>query len=352
MDTVFHLSFNAISIAILVSIMMTLVEYLNVASKGLAARAVGSSKWNPYLLAAVFGLIPGCLGIYALVAMHTHGLISIGALITGLIATSGDEAFLMLAMFPKTAIVMFLGMAALGMLAGWLHDSSGTKKAESKCSGFKIHEHDEDVRVFPGWSKLAAQLRAPSLIRLVLGIGLVGFVLLSSFGIGSHEHGSNPISELLHTVTIALGIGAFLMVLSVPDHFLESHIWKHVVREHLPSIFLWVVGTLVLLHGLEQFYPTDSISSFIQERTWYFLAIASLLGLLPTSGPHIIFVTMFASGQMPLAILVASSISQDGHGSLPLLACSRRKFVQVKVINFAWGFLAGAVMLLLTETWV
>ena len=57
------------------------------------------------------------------------------------------------------------------------------------------------------------------------------------------------------------------------------------------------------------------------------------------------FVTLFANGALPLSVLLANSIVQDGHGALPLLAESRRAFLIVKAINLAAGFLVGAVAL-------
>ncbi|GAI25647.1 unnamed protein product, partial [marine sediment metagenome] len=57
--------------------------------------------------------------------------------------------------------------------------------------------------------------------------------------------------------------------------------------------------------------------------------------------PHMIFVTLFAEGAIPFGILLASSVVQDGHGMLPLLAESKRGFISVKVVNFAVGLLVG-----------
>jgi hypothetical protein len=48
---------------------------------------------------------------------------------------------------------------------------------------------------------------------------------------------------------------------------------------------------------------------------------------------------------MPLSALVASSVVQDGHGMLPLLAESWREFLTVKAITFAAGLAAGYVLL-------
>jgi hypothetical protein len=44
--------------------------------------------------------------------------------------------------------------------------------------------------------------------------------------------------------------------------------------------------------------------------------------------------------------LLASSIVQDGHGMLPMLAHSRRAFLGVKAVNLLVGILVGGVALL------
>jgi len=54
-----------------------------------------------------------------------------------------------------------------------------------------------------------------------------------------------------------------------------------------------------------------------------------------------IFVTLFAEGAIPFGILLASSIVQDGHGMLPLLAESKKGFVSVKIINLSIGLFVG-----------
>jgi hypothetical protein len=80
---------------------------------------------------------------------------------------------------------------------------------------------------------------------------------------------------------------------------------------------------------------------------FFILIIAVLLGLIPQSGPHLIFVVLFIQGVIPFSILLASSIVQDGHGSLPLLAESKKSFVIMKIINILVGLLIGGVGLLL-----
>jgi len=73
------------------------------------------------------------------------------------------------------------------------------------------------------------------------------------------------------------------------------------------------------------------------------LLVACLVGLVPESGPHLVFLTLFTQGAVPFSVLLASSVVQDGHGMLPLLADSRLDFFRIKAINFVVGILLGLV---------
>ena len=89
------------------------------------------------------------------------------------------------------------------------------------------------------------------------------------------------------------------------------------------------------------------LRSLIAENQWTTLLSASILGLLPESGPHLVFVTMFSDKIVPFSILVASSIVQDGHGILPLLSTSKKAFIVVKMVNLLVGLAIGGLMLVL-----
>jgi hypothetical protein len=82
---------------------------------------------------------------------------------------------------------------------------------------------------------------------------------------------------------------------------------------------------------------------WIRGNIFATLVIASLVGLIPESGPHLVFVTLFAQGTIPFSVLLANSIVQDGHGTLPLLASSKRGFVGVKLVNLVVGLALGAL---------
>ena len=85
----------------------------------------------------------------------------------------------------------------------------------------------------------------------------------------------------------------------------------------------------------------------VRDNAWTLLIAAALVGLIPESGPHLVFVTLYAGGRIPLSVLVTNSIVQDGHGMLPLLAHSRRDFLRVKTLNLVLGLAVGVAMLAL-----
>jgi hypothetical protein len=82
---------------------------------------------------------------------------------------------------------------------------------------------------------------------------------------------------------------------------------------------------------------------WMQENQAIILLIACFVGLIPESGPHLLFLTLFAENAIPFSTFLASSIVQDGHGMLPLLAESRRDFLKVKAINLVVGPLTGFI---------
>jgi len=126
---------------------------------------------------------------------------------------------------------------------------------------------------------------------------------------------------------------------TVPEHFMEEHLWRHVARKHAPRVLLWTLGALFAMHLLTDVLHLESA---VRSERWLRMLVACLVGLIPESGPHLIFVTLFAEGVIPLSVLMASSIVQDGHGMLPMLAHSRREFLVIKAISFATGLALGA----------
>lgn len=334
--------------------MMLVIEYLNILSKGLWSKDLQKSPVKQVIFGALLGIIPGCLGAYTAVSLYVHNIFSTGALVATMIATSGDEAFIMFSVIPETAILIHIVIFIVAIVTG-LTVNAISKKRLFKYSDRHLHIHKEEVDcVCFDAPAIILQLKKISLVRSSLLLGLLvilGAVIINLLH-GDHDHQESPqliLNQHSHpmwisiTFIVILSISTFI-VLTINDHFLKEHVWKHIIKKHFFKIFLWTFFTLLALSILTSYVDLESL---IGDNLYIVLLVAVLVGIIPESGPHFVFVILFASGSLPLSILLASSIVQDGHGSLPLLAESQKSFIVVKLINVAVGLLVGMSGILL-----
>jgi len=327
---------QSLNITGFVFVMMLLIDYLNVNTRGLQKGRLVRNRWGQYLVAVLLGATPGCLGAFLVVGMYTHRVVSMGALVAAMIATSGDEAFVMFALIPKQAVILSLALAVLGILAGILTDRFH-RESFNQCDELTVHD-DEQCQCF-AHGRILSQLKEMSLARGALLLLLAA--ILAAVGGGYLGPGT---WNWIRITILALTTLSIWIVGTVPEHFLEEHLWNHVAKKHLPRVFAWTFGALLLMYLLADFLNMDE---FMRDDQWMVLLTATLIGLVPESGPHLVFLTLYSKGFVPFSILLASSIVQDGHGMLPLLAHSRRDFLYVKAINFTVGLGVGALALFL-----
>ncbi len=384
-----------------VILMMLLIEFVNVLTRGKLVKKLSKNTFYQVLTGTLLGLLPGCIGTFTAVSLYTHRLLSFGALVATMIATSGDEAYFMLALIPREALLIFAILSVVAIITGVIVDKVFKKQnfAAPHDFSFEIHEKDcgetpSCLFSFKNFTFLPKRLYLILIVLSVVTLTLVGWVghshsdkLMFSLPdketsqlveisdveseevqIDSHE-GHNHETEHQHSeecdheteanvdqhdhdhgidwVKLSILLTSLLSLIIIvfsSDHFITKHLWDHVLKKHLLKIFLWVFGTMIAISVLLNF---SEFGVWIYENMFFILIIAVLLGLVPQSGPHLVFVVLFIQGVIPFSILLASSIVQDGHGSLPLLAESKKSFVFMKIINILVGLLIGAIGLLL-----
>jgi hypothetical protein len=328
---------QAVMITAFVAVMMMAVEYLNVLTRGTLERALRGSALLQYLAAALLGATPGCLGAFTVVALYSHRVVTVGALVATMIATSGDEAFVMLGLFPGKALLLMLGMAALGFAVAPVVDrfAGDGRYCRGACGELTVHQ--EECACFAP-RQILPQWRRPGVARVLLTLATLGYSAWILAGGG----GMPPEWNWIRVTLLLVGLFGAFVVSTVPDHFLREHLWNHVTTRHVPRIFAWTVGVLVAVAFLSQVTDVDAT---VRQNPWAMLGLAGLVGLVPESGPHLVFVSLYASGGIPMSVLAASSIVQDGHGMLPLLAQSRRDFIKVKAVNLVAGLAVGTALL-------
>ena len=265
---------QTLQVTLLVLIMMTLVDAVNVWTRGkLATLLKGAGRWRQYVVASLIGSAPGCVGAFTNVSLYMHGMISFGALVGAMAAASGDEAFVMLAMFPKTAILLFGLLFVVGIVVGWVTDRAVKKWNISTCEDCEMQQFHPTQE---------------------------GFV-----------------------------------------HYLKDHVWQHIITKHLWKTALWTLGALMVVEFGLRYWNLEALTS---QYTILLLLAGALLGLIPESGPHLIFVTMFANGLIPFSVLFTSTFVQDGHGMLPLLSYSVKDSIKVKAFNLPFGVIFGFIL--------
>ena len=75
--------------------------------------------------------------------------------------------------------------------------------------------------------------------------------------------------------------------------------------------------------------------------TWSLVRSDDPAVVYPAKVPGDVHSALFAAGVIPVPVLIASCISQDGHASLPLLAESKGAFLRAKAINCIVALIVG-----------
>lgn len=277
---------TAIEITLLVIVMMTIVEFLNIGSRGKIINYIKKSTFGSVVLSSLLGTIPGCGGGFGVVSLYTHGVISIGALCAAMIASCGDEAFFLIATAPSKYLTLIAILFPISIATG-LIVSLITKKTESCQEGLVLHSEDTHT----------------------------------------HSHSHSGSEKALH--------------------FLKEHVWHHIIRHHFLSIFLWTLGALLICNILLEYC---NIEGFIESHTHYkfvLVLIAVLIGLIPQSGPHLIFIALALKGIIPFYVVVVNMITAQGHVSLPLLSHSKASWAESKLVCALVGLIVGIVCTLI-----
>lgn len=274
MEILLNVFKESVKVTLFVLVMMVAVDFINVVTKQkLESFFKNARKYRQYILASLIGMVPGCIGGFTNVSLYIHGLISFGALAGSMIAVSGDEAFVMLAMFPKQAFILFAILFVIGIFSGWLIDFIVKKYKIPTCDNCKemiTHPQEKSFK-----------------------------------------------------------------------HYFKEHIYGHIIKKHLWKVALWTFGALAVVEfGLQYLH----LEEFTSQYKILFLFVGALVGLIPESGPHLIFVTLFAQGLIPFSVLLTSSIVQDGHGMLPMLSYSLKDSIKLKVFNFVIGLTIGLIV--------
>jgi len=267
---------ETVKIILIVALLMLIIEFLELKFKGKIREKITKRPVNQYVLASLLGAVPGCMDAFFVVSLYVHGLVGFGALTAVMISTAGDEAFIMLAMIPEKALLIFAICAILGIFGGFFADKIANLIKLKTCQPCEIEIHEEELDF---------------------------------------------------------------------RHFLKEHVYTHVLKKHIPKLFLWIFLTMLAVDFLMKNFDLGSIISNLP--VFSLIVFAALVGIVPESGPHLLFLILFSRRLIPLSVLLVNTISQDGHGLLPLLSYSIKDTIYVQIFTTLFALAVGIVLFLI-----
>ena len=355
---------QTISITFLVLMMLMLIEFIHVKTSGKLFQLMHQKPWMQVLLSATIGLIPGCIGGFAIVSLYTHRVIGFGALLAALIASFGDEALFMFSFMPLKALSMAGILLLIAIISGWIVNKlSYFNRVNESLSNNHLEIHTEHCHFTHshksthykfGWRR-ASIMMCVLLFIVAIATQRIGHSHTDGTSIfhieNTHnnnltnqhiEHENYTTINLNTEQVIFLFISTIVLVLVLLSHkhFVDVHMWNHVIKKHFVKIFLWTFVVLMLIYLLLHYLPLESLANKSFGKI-ILLSLAILIGIIPQSGPHLIFIFLFVEGMIPFSILLANSIMQEGHAGIPLLAESPMSFVRIKSLKFILALTIG-----------
>ncbi len=128
-------------------------------------------------------------------------------------------------------------------------------------------------------------------------------------------------------------------------HFLKDHVYGHILKKHIPQLFLWIFIPLALVEFLIRNFDFASLISGMPVLV--LIVFAALVGVIPESGPHMIFHILYTKELIPFSVLLVSTLSQDGHGLLPLLSYSVKDTFYVQIFTTGFSLVVGVALYLI-----
>lgn len=324
-------------------------------------RWLAANRHRGPVAGALLGAFPGCGGAIVVMPFHLQGQVSFGTVVATLTATMGDSSFVLLAADPALAIAVHAGLVVVGAITGTIVDRLGISPRPAAT--------DRDLPVGPRRPSTVGAAAAPLGLTgrphlRVLPWSLIGYWALTTAAFvvavptvlqlidpARLDIGGLPTTTLLGLAGAAVSVGVTLAgrrghVDHVGPACAERPrtVLVDAARE-TARVATWVVVAFV---GYEVVVATTGLDiASLPSIGLIGVVVGALLGLLPGCGPQLVLTGLYAQGALPLSVLAANALSQDGDALIPLLAADRRSAVLASVITVVPGLAVGGVMVAL-----
>lgn len=299
-------------------------------------------------LAALLGALPGCGGAIIVVTQYTRGYLSFGSVVTVLVATMGDAAFLLIAREPTTALFVISVSLTAGVLTGWVVDAlHGRDFLRQKVRAAPAFEEDEAAE------RAREPMLSVGLRRLWIALLLPGAVLgiCVAFQVDSDRLLFGPLAEYEPTLWIGVAGALLCFVMwvfspspnshtrSMTGRFRNMSSWYRTLLD-TNFVTAWVVFDF-LAYELAVHFSGGGLERMFMVWAPIMPLVAILVGFLPGCGPQVVVTTLYVTGVVPLSAQLGNSIANDGDALFPAIALAPRAAIVATIYSGIPAFLVG-----------
>lgn len=356
-----------LAVTVFVAAMVLLFSWLQYATAGRFVDWIRSKRRLQPVIGAVMGITPGCGGAIVMMPLYARGYVTYGTVISTLIATLGDSAFVLIGgaianpsligpvvmvhvISLVVGIIWGLGVDAVGITPSSPLGRFGSQPLESS-----VPETDtiEDFDVRDDLPREEQEGFAYKVVHqgylawwAITGIGLIFAILLLIWG----STGGGPEVDLedgsLNLDPFTLGgfvswIGLLGTGLSIAIFAAQRSIFRddseasigdkleslrettiHAAQE-TSFVTFWVVIAYLVFEFSMLLGGVDETHLAAYGAGIGAILVAAAVGLIPGCGPQIIVMTSYIEGILGFPGLVSNAISQDGDALFPLLVRHR-----------------------------
>lgn len=309
-------------------------------------------------IAALLGALPGCGGAIIVVSQYAQGAASFAALVTVLIATMGDAAFLLLAQSPGAGLAVIGTGLVVGTLSGLvihlIHGADFMRATPKDLTVQRAHASLRHIpvvqkRLWVGFFALGLPLGLLAAFQIeptlpidiewdwVMGVGVAGCALSAIMWsvLKSPKHYANLVAE---------DRVAEDCIRPAPS---DSDVLSRVIRD-TNFVLVWVACAF-LLFELGVHYTGWDLANVFQHAPWAAPLMGILVGFLPGCGPQIIVATLYLNGTVPFSALLGNAISNDGDALFPAIALVPKAAIYATIYSAIPAFVVAYLYYFLFE---
>ena len=382
-----------LAVTVFVAAMVLLFSWLQYISAGRFVDIIrANTSWQP-VFGALMGITPGCGGAIVMMPMYARGYVTYGTVISTLIATLGDAAFVLIGAavtdpsFIAPVVAVHLISFVVGISWGYFVDimkitprnplgKFSSNYNENSSSRIVLQETNKNlIEVFDdlgreektGWGYFLLH-QGYTVWWIVTSLGLIFAILLlvwsaqdADFAL---EINYNPFTLDGFITWIGL-IGTSLSIIlyisqknwisddseaTIGDKLYSMRETMILSASETAFVTFWVMSAYLIFEFTMLFSGMDEADLALYGDGIIAVILAAVIGLIPGCGPQIIAITAYTKDLISFPALVANAISQDGDALFPLLVRHRVASIWATVHTTIPALIVGICLMVFDVT--